>query len=100
MRPPSAEEARILASLLHQAGIDQEVSSMRVETMSDGGMGSLKLGSGHERRSFGAMVADKQYTDLDGVPFIASLYVDKNGQPYELDIWKVDFSPTKMLQKD
>lgn len=64
--------------------------------MNDGGMGSLYLfpnGVIIEKRSFGKCVSTCQFTDKDGVEVIASLNVDKNGELFELDIWKTDYSP-------
>jgi len=97
MRSPSSKEVQILSLLLKKAGLDFCATTLEVEPMNDGRMGSLKIGKNHELRSFGSQVAEEQYTDNDGVPFIASLYLDKEGIPYELDIWKVDFSETEVL---
>jgi hypothetical protein len=38
------------------------------------------------------------FKDIDGTPVSAALNVDQQGNLYELDIWKVDFSPTQVLQ--
>jgi hypothetical protein len=64
--------------------------------MDDGGMGSLRLTmaevpSGNRR--FGRKVAEHQFTDSDGVAVLASLYLDQNDLPFEMDVWKTDFSP-------
>lgn len=42
---------------------------------------------------FGGQVAEYQFTDADGVEVLASLNVDQDGRPFELDMWKTDFSP-------
>ena len=63
--------------------------------MDDGEMGSLYLfpkGEITEGRVFGEQVSDFQFTDLDGIEVIASLNIDENGELFELDIWKTDFS--------
>jgi hypothetical protein len=72
------------------------LDSMLVQEMADGGMGSLYLVhplKEHNKRHFGRRVAETQFADSDGVQVIASLNVDKDGDLFELDIWKVDFSP-------
>jgi len=72
------------------------VESLLVETMNDGGMGSLLLfpnGVTKEKRLFGRCVSECQFTDRDGVEVIASINIDKKGELLELDIWKTDHSP-------
>ncbi len=69
-------------------------SSLLVRSMNDGAMGSLYLfpqGKIVEDRIFGEQVSDFQFTDIDGVKVIASLNVDRDGNLFELDIWKTDF---------
>lgn len=65
-----------------------------VRSMDDGGMGGLYLfprGQIIEGRLFGTQISELQFADLDGVQVIASLYLDTNGDLFELDIWKTDF---------
>lgn len=38
-------------------------------------------------------VAELQFDDDDGVPILTSLNIDQDGKLFELDIWKVDYSP-------
>ena len=38
-------------------------------------------------------IAEKEFLDSDGVPISVTLNIDDDGLLYELDIWKVDFSP-------
>lgn len=64
--------------------------------MADGGMGSLYLFkefSNNDQRAFSKQVSECLFTDKDGVTVIASLNIDNNGDLYELDLWKTDFSP-------
>lgn len=64
--------------------------------MQDGGMGSLRLypnGVIEKERRCGGLVSEHTFTDKDNVPVIASLFVDKQGKLYELDIWKMNFRP-------
>ena len=77
-------------------------SALVVQAMSDGGMGSLRL----LWRSDGpiapapkpfAAAAEGSFHDADGQLVIVTLYVDGEGCPTELDIWKADFSPVQEL---
>jgi hypothetical protein len=72
------------------------VDSVLVSPMDDGGMGSLRLAmteAPSRDRRFGRKVAEHQFTDSDGVAVLASLYVDQDDLPFEMDVWKTDFSP-------
>ncbi|MDQ2795429.1 MAG: hypothetical protein M3Y12_15685 [Bacteroidota bacterium] len=76
------------------------LSEQRVTEMDDGGMGSVQFyppGLKAEHR-FGDDVAEVWLKDEDGMPVLVTLLVDQHGQLYELDVWKVDFSPTVNLQ--
>ena len=103
-RRPSAQELRLLKLLVARAS-DLQLGpdwpeTLRVRTMDDGGMGSLKLASEEafqSDRPIGRRVAELQFADADGVSVLASLNVDQNGQLLELDIWKTDFTPLVQL---
>jgi len=71
----------------------------RVQDMQDGGMGSIRFLPTARTRQFGKALANAEYTDEDGVLVSITLNGDDNGEPYELDIWKVDFSPLKRYPK-
>lgn len=59
-------------------------------------MGSLRfLGYGSEAMSRKAVTV--RSVDEDGVPVEIALNLDTNGNLFELDIWKVDFSPLRRL---
>jgi len=98
-RAPSADEARLIGALARLAGLRREdgwLDRLRVREMDDGGMGSLRLDpppAGPDERKFGAQAAEIQFTDADGVEVLASLNLDQEGKPFELDVWKTDFSP-------
>jgi hypothetical protein len=64
--------------------------------MNDGGMGSLRFVGSADRR-FGKCIGEAEFDDLDGVPVSVALNVDQYGQLFELDLWKVDFSPLKRI---
>ena len=97
-REPTVQERRLLQALATRWSSSPRdwVRQVTVRPMADGGMGSLELlppdlpqGS----RRFGSRVAELQFKDDDGVVVIASLNVDQNKVPFELDVWKTDFSP-------
>lgn len=78
-----------------------ELDSMEVQEMSDGGMGSLYIVNQKKEagsRKFGNQIAEFQYADADGVLISAALNVDKDDDLFELDVWKVDFSPVIELE--
>lgn len=91
MRNLNSTEIEIMTKLLK---ID--ISLLLVNPINDGGMGSLAIGDNYENRQLGQEVAEYIFKDLDGTPVSASLNIDKQGNLYELDIWKVDFSRTQM----
>ena len=75
-------------------------SFLLVSPLHDGKMGSLTLfphNTLNKERHFGVQVSECQFKDIDGVPVIASLYLDKDNELFELDIWKVDFSKLEMI---
>lgn len=98
-RDLTESEKRLLRLLVAKAGLGVEpdwAESLQVKELEDGGMGSLLLGPGlgsDEERGFGRAAAEVQFQDDDGVGVIATLNLDKDGRLFELDIWKVDFSP-------
>jgi len=57
-------------------------------------MGSIRFTyESSESRSFGKNVAEAEYIDANGVVVSIALSVDNRGDLYEVDFWKVDFSP-------
>jgi hypothetical protein len=68
-----------------------------VEELNDGGMGSLRFVSVKQNRHLGQVVAELWYKDEDEVPVLASLYLDTEGDLYELDSWKSDSTPLKRI---
>lgn len=95
------EEKRLLILLIKRAGLKMtttEMDKLLVREMDDGGMGSLYISSTEtvpENRIFGRQASEYFFDDLDGVKVIASLYLDKEGRLFEIDMWKTDFSPLK-----
>ncbi len=60
-------------------------------------MGSIRFESSKLGRKYGGDIAHVELKDEDDVPVIISLIIDQYDQLYDLDVWKVDFSPTKNL---
>lgn len=98
-RSARPDELRLISTLLNLSGHEmkeQRLAGLREREMDDGGMGSLQLaqrGREEDEHVFGRELAAVQFTDLDGVVVIATLYADTNGEPFELDVWKTDSSP-------
>ncbi len=58
-------------------------------------MGSVRFARREGSRSFGAEIARAEYTDDDGVLVSITVNVDENGDLFEIDFWKADFSPLR-----
>ena len=94
-----ADECEIVSAMLSGkpacAHLVSNLNASVVEDMQDGGMGSIRFLSRNEERHPGDTVAEAEYTDEDGVLVIIALNTDDGGGLYELDFWKVDFSPLR-----
>lgn len=67
-----------------------------VEDMRDVGMGSVTfLRSGSAARRFGRQLRSATCIDVDGVAVSITVNLDQNGNLFELDFFKGDFSPLK-----
>jgi len=92
-------EERLLDFLVKKSSIlfpTNWKDKLLVRPMHDGKMGSLVLfpyGIIKSERLFGKQISECQFKDKDGIYVVASLNIDKEGDLFELDIWKVDFSP-------
>ncbi|MCE2495533.1 MAG: hypothetical protein J4F31_02985 [Flavobacteriales bacterium] len=98
-RKLTPQEENLLSILVKQSSVILPTDwkeGLLVRSMNDDGMGSLCLFPKGEikedDRSFGESVSEFQFTDQDGIEVIASLNLDNNGDLFELDIWKTDFS--------
>jgi len=68
------------------------INSCKVRDMLDGGMGSVEFFY-REKKRLGGTLAEFQYTDIDDILVVITIYYDCDGNLYEIDFWKVDFSP-------
>jgi hypothetical protein len=101
MRQLKSNEKSLIRCLIYEiadekmkAELEQSLNTIMVEDLDDGGMGSLHfVHSEKDRRKMGSYAAEKVFIDSDGIPIMVYLDLDQSGALYELDIWKVDFSP-------
>lgn len=72
----------------------RELEDLIVEEMSDGGMGSLLVVvDGEDKRVYSRELAWVDLFDVDQIPVYISLNLDDDGNFFELDVFKGDFSP-------
>ena len=95
MRALLDREKPLIVHLLAQARLSADMSQLRARPMDDGGMGSLLFGTPSTEGRRAKEVAVCYFEDQDGVSIRAALNVDQHGHLYELDVWKVDFSPLR-----
>ena len=100
MRLLKAEEVLLMKALLMANPKIAEIivptlDTTFVENMNDGGMGSLIFISctDDSNRKIGKTLAEAEFLDEDQVPVFVQLNLDNYNQLFELDIWKVDYSP-------
>lgn len=96
------KEKLLLIELANRAGISLPANWERelLVTEINGITGSLLLfpqGISEVGRCLGAQVSECQFHDLDGVIVVAALSLDKDGNLFELDLWKNDYSKVKEI---
>jgi hypothetical protein len=93
------DELAVIRKMISRSGLEEELEEqlvrMKVQNMPDGGMGSLAFYNGRPRSllEYGGEIAEAAFQDADGVPVSVMLYVDKDGELFELDVFKADGSP-------
>lgn len=94
MRPLIPEERSLLAYLMRKGGLARPseawMDELRVENLDDEGIRGGFVVRRQADRDHAELIADVDFTDLDGVHVLASLFVDRNKIPCEVDIWKTD----------
>src|SRR5215211_7687997 len=86
VREMREDELRVLRKMLSQTGagteFEDQIAAMKVQTMADGGMGSIRFYNGRERSplDYGGEIAEAAFQDADGIPVSVTLSVDKTGQ--------------------
>ena len=100
IRKINATERSILEHLIKKSSLqlpNEWYQNLSVQPMDDGGMGSFlifqdasEIGA---KRKFGKQVSEFEFVDDDGVLVLVSLNIDSQNQPFEVDVWKTDYSP-------
>lgn len=81
--------------------IIDNLDKLIVEEMNDGGMGSLRIVNDEydngrpEKRRYARDLAKVDLYDIDGVPVFISVVLDTDGNFFDLDVFKADFSQLK-----
>lgn len=97
LRPLRREERDLIVSLLSRVIVGKSVTvpiGAQVEDMQDGGMGGIRFAQ-PDPRVFGRELLKAEFRDTDGVLVSITLNADDHGELFELDFWRVDFSPLK-----
>ena len=86
---------KILSQTVGKPVLLDQLAAMKVQTMADGGMGSIRFYNGRTRSplDYGEQIAEAAFQDADGVPVSITLSVDMTGDLFEMDVFKADFSP-------
>lgn len=96
------EETKLIIWMLRDteegADIIKTLNEIYVSEMRDGGMGSLKVSiEGVDERTFGRELVSVDLIDSDQVPLFISVNLDSNGNFFELEIFKGDFSALRKI---
>lgn len=98
-RPLNAEERALLSALVPSDILVAQGSDFlecaRVSDLMDGGMGSIRFDGSQQHRRRARAVAEARYVDDDGTPVSIEVNVDESNRLFEVDFWKVDFSPLR-----
>jgi hypothetical protein len=84
---------KLAAGTSFEAKVANQLAATLVQDMPDGGMGSIHFWKGPwQTRKLGKILAEGCFSDADNIPVYVTLNLDKAGDLFELDIWKVDSS--------
>jgi|SRR4051794_19430321 len=93
------DELAVIHKMILRSGLQEEfeeqLARMKVQDMPDGGMGSITFYNGRPRSllEYGGEIAEAAFRDADDMPVSVTLNVDKDGELFELDVFKADGSP-------
>ncbi|GAB4091549.1 DUF6984 family protein [Flaviaesturariibacter terrae] len=89
-RPIKPEERLLIEHLVSLApGGRSYAIPGEVENLGEGGLGGIQLSG----RGTPEDLVEASYRDEDGKSVLLTLTVNEHGELYDLDIWKMDFSP-------
>lgn len=91
-RKLSEAERRLITALA--PGFKARLDNALVIGMRDGGMGSIRFVGAKDCHRAGS-IAEATYLDDDGMTVSIELSLDEDASLFELDFWKVDFSPLR-----
>jgi hypothetical protein len=93
LRPIKPEERELISHLLRLVqGEERYKIPDEVENLGEGGLGGIQLsGKGDPA----ADLVEATYFDEDRRKVLITLTVNEHGELYDLDIWKMDFSPLR-----
>lgn len=94
MRHVLEHERPLLAYVFELAGIRVDLDALIVRSLSDGGMGSLAIAPFEASRRFGSTLSECHFYNANNVPTLVALNADQDGMPFEIDVWRADFSST------
>jgi hypothetical protein len=98
-RKPTDDELVLIAYLIQASQLHLPkdwMPNLLVRDLDDGGMGSLSFvlpSTVGKAQIFGSDAAEIRFLDEDDVVVYARINLDQDGELYELDVWKTDFSP-------
>lgn len=87
-------QALLLSADAEYAGHLHELEELRVDTLDDGAMGSIRFLSKDEQTR-GKTIVEAEFLDADNVLVFLYLDVDMDGELFELGVFKADFSALK-----
>ena len=98
VRPLRADERELVQALLSgvfsESEIEHRLPHPMVQDLSDDGMGSIRFANPMSaNRRFGREADTADYVDHDGVLVSITLNLDQEDDLFEVDFWKVNFSP-------
>jgi hypothetical protein len=104
VRTLKQEELELLTALLSRVPMAERPhpgEHILAVDLKDGGMGSIRIVTERDNpaRRMGRELVSANYVDEDGVLVSISLNLDEDGKPFEIDMWKVDFSPLRRFPR-
>jgi hypothetical protein len=99
VRQITNDELEVLRAILRMVADGESYmpgETRLVAEMNDGGMGSLRFVAESEPpQKMGRELVRAYFVDEDGIPVSISINLDTRDQLFEMDFWRVDFSPLR-----